>query len=63
VLQVLIGRRVWENPDTTTFIAGNLVFFFASVFATGALTKKLSFTWQAVVLGMLWMLMLGFAVR
>jgi hypothetical protein len=60
---VLIARRVWENPDTTTFIAGNLVFFFVSIFATGLMTKRLPFTWQAIVLGMLWMLMLGFAVR
>jgi hypothetical protein len=47
----------------TVFIAGNLVFFFVSIFATGLLTKTLSFTYQVVVLGMLWMLMLGFAVR
>jgi hypothetical protein len=60
---VLIARRVWENPDMTVFIAGNLVFFFVSIFATGLMTKRLSFTWQAIVLGMLWMLMLGFAVR
>jgi hypothetical protein len=63
VLQVLIGRRVWENPDMTVFIAGNLVFFFVSIFATGLLTKRLSFTYQVLVLGMLGMLMLGFAVR
>ena len=63
VLQVLIVRRVWENPDMTVFIAGNLVFFFVSIFATGLLTKRLSFTYQVLVLGMLGMLMLGFAVR
>jgi hypothetical protein len=63
VLLVLIARRVWENPDMTVFIAGNLVFFFLSIFATGLLTKALSFTYLVVVLAMLWMLMLGFAVR
>lgn len=47
----------------TVFIAGNLVFFFVSIFAAGLLTKRLSFTYQVLVLGMLGMLMLGFAVR
>ena len=63
VLLVLIGRKLWEQPDTVVFIAANLGFFFASVFVTGLLTRALAFRWLVVVLGMVWMLMLGFAVR
>lgn len=63
VLQVLIGRKVWEQPDTTVFIAGNVAFFSISVFATGLLTRHLAFRWLVVALCMIWMLMLGLAVR
>ncbi len=59
VLLVLIGRRVWERPDMPVFIAGNLGFFFASVFVTGLVTRRLPFRWLVAVLCMLWMLMLG----
>jgi hypothetical protein len=63
VLLVLIGRKVWERPDMTVFIAGNLAFFFISIFATGLLTRLLAFRWLVAALCMIWMLMLGFAVR
>lgn len=59
VLMVLIGRRVWERPDMIVFIAANLVFFFASVFVTGLVTRRLPFRWLVTVLFMMWMLMLG----
>jgi hypothetical protein len=59
VLLVLIGRRVWERPDMAVFIAGNLGFFFVSVFVTGLVTRRLPFRWIVAVLCMVWMLMLG----
>ena len=63
VLLVLIARKLWEQPDTVVFIAANLGFFFASIFVTGLLTRTLAFRWHIVALGMIWMLMLGFAIR
>ena len=59
VLLILIARRVWERPDMTVFIAGNLGFFFASVFVTGLVSRRLPFRWLVAVLCMVWMLMLG----
>jgi hypothetical protein len=59
---VLVARKVWEHPEMPVFIAGNLLIFFASVFATGALTRVLPFRYLVVVLVMIWSLAIGLGV-